>query len=26
VNGPGKPDMEKVREIMTRHGLIPAEA
>jgi hypothetical protein len=26
VNGPGKPDMDKVREIMTRHGLIPAEA
>ncbi|MBS1799711.1 MAG: cupin domain-containing protein [Acidobacteria bacterium] len=26
VNGPGKPDMVKVREIMTRHGLVPAGA
>jgi quercetin dioxygenase-like cupin family protein len=26
VNGPGKPDLAKVREIMTRHGLVPAGA
>jgi quercetin dioxygenase-like cupin family protein len=26
VNVPGKPDLAKVREIMTRHGLVPAEA
>ena len=26
VNVPGKPDMAKVREIMTRHGLVPAGA
>lgn len=24
VNGPGKPDLAKVKEIMLRHGLVPA--
>lgn len=26
VNVPGKPDLARVREIMARHGLVPAEA
>ncbi|MGH6673724.1 MAG: hypothetical protein ACRECE_02030 [Xanthobacteraceae bacterium] len=24
INVPGKPDMAKVKEIMLRHGLVPA--
>jgi len=24
INGPGKPDPAKIKEIMLRHGLVPA--